>query len=74
MSKQIRPLTAFKKAYPERYDILIDKDNLGLSKKAQENEFYWTYAYCNLEDFSKPKSELLNDTPHPFCQLLTKRG
>jgi hypothetical protein len=63
MSKQIRPLVAFKKAYPERYDILTDKDNLGLSKKAQENEFYWMYAFCELNSFSKPLSEYL---PHPF--------
>jgi hypothetical protein len=45
MSKQIRPLVAFKKAYPELYDNLTDKDNPGLSKKAQENEFYWNYVY-----------------------------
>jgi hypothetical protein len=48
MSKVIRPLTAFKRLYPERYNGVY----LGLlesnSAKGRENEFYLWYAYFEL--------------------------
>jgi hypothetical protein len=62
VSKHIRPLAAFKKANPKLYNGL-NFGNEGHSKKAQENEFYWTYAYVNLNDFSK---DLETRDPAPF--------
>ena len=61
MSKQIRPLTAYKKAKPELYALYSDvfEKKKGLSKKAQENEFYWNYAY-----FKMNEKALI--TPPPF--------
>lgn len=44
MSKVIRPLVAFKKANPEIYLRLWNLIT-ATSKKAQENEFYFIYAY-----------------------------
>jgi hypothetical protein len=54
MCNQIRPLTAYKKANPKLYNILIDQEETkGLSKKSQENAFYWSYAYVNIRKFNK---------------------
>jgi hypothetical protein len=48
MSPQIRPLVAYKKTNPSLYDLINGlSDTDGLSKKQQENEFYWNY--CMLE-------------------------
>jgi hypothetical protein len=49
--KQIRPLVAYKKENPENYKAYLTIDNgwEGLSKKAQENNFYWTYASMNIK-------------------------
>jgi hypothetical protein len=61
MTKHIRPLTAFKKLNPELYALYSDvfEKKKGLSKKAQENEFYWNYAY-----FKMNEKALI--TPPPF--------
>ena len=61
MSKQIRPLVAFKKINPEPYAFYSDvfEKKKGLSKKAQENEFYWNYAYLKI-------NEKALITPPPF--------
>jgi hypothetical protein len=48
MSKVIRPLTAFKRLYPEYYNkvyLLLLESN---SAKGRENEFYLWYAYFKL--------------------------
>jgi hypothetical protein len=56
--KQIRPLVAYKKALPDLYKLYLTVFDgwEGLSKKAQENNFYWNYAY-----FEMKKGEM-----HPF--------
>ena len=45
--KQIRPLVAYKKALPDLYKLYLTVFDgwEGLSKKAQENNFYWNYAF-----------------------------
>lgn len=56
MSKQIRPLTAFKKANPLYYkDHLKKYEDRGASKKDKENRLYWVYCYLqisNKDDFA----------------------
>lgn len=50
MSKQIRPLSAYKKANPELYK-LVDEINLNTdktSKKGLENTWYYSYSYLEL--------------------------
>lgn len=63
MSKNIRPLAAYKKANPERYKI-ISSSIESTSKKGHENEFYWLHCYYNsgIEIFDGN----LNRPPNPF--------
>jgi len=49
MTKQIRPLTAYKKENPDLYRFFLDPIEKGVkrSKKQQENDFYWNYCFFN---------------------------
>ena len=60
--KQIRPLSAYKKANPQSYENLYNESE-STSKKSKENDFYWLYAFCNLNQFDK---SLLEKTPQLF--------
>ena len=52
MKKVIRPLTAFKKANKELYNIYntIFNEGVGTSVKAKENNFYSTFSVLRLKD------------------------
>lgn len=61
MSKIIRPLAAFKKTNPELYNLYA-RDSESTSKKAQENEIYFSYCLFNLEDTEFKKRERGKDS------------
>lgn len=50
MSKQIRPLSAYKKAYREYYQMIdeLTKDE-ATSKKGKENSWYWWYGSLEVD-------------------------
>lgn len=49
MSKQIRPLSAYKKQNPDLYKIVASiLREESKSKKAQENNWYWSYAFFEI--------------------------
>jgi hypothetical protein len=49
MSKEIRPLTAYKKANPEIYKFYLSCIEKPTSKKGIENDFYFWYAILQLK-------------------------
>ena len=55
MSKTIRPITAYKRANPEFYNLCNSSVlHKGIaSKKQQENRFYYSYAFHNSNTFKK---------------------
>lgn len=67
----IRPLAAFKKQNPEPYKKYLERMKIfelqGGSKKQQENNFYYVYAF-----FSDGIEKGTHESPNPF--LLDKKG
>jgi hypothetical protein len=47
MLKEIRPLTVYKKKYPDIYEMYVQALMISTtsSKKAQENDIYWAYCF-----------------------------
>lgn len=56
--KQIRPLAAYKKAHPEKWEKFYSKIIEGLKGKSRDNEIYWFMGFANYmersDDITKP--------------------
>lgn len=63
-NKHIRPIASYRKANPELYRVInYNVSDTKLSKKQEENNFYWMYACFELDFFKRSKEGGFNK----FC-------